>query len=43
MKVNLPSYPDYSPAKINSAYTYGGVDETVKTIKSTLIFQLMLT
>ena len=33
MKVNLPSYPDYSPAKINSAYTYGGVDETVKTIK----------
>ncbi len=33
MKVNLPDYPDYSPAKINSAYTYGGVDETVKTIK----------
>lgn len=33
MKVNLPGYPDYSPAKINSAYTYGGVDETVKTIK----------
>ena len=33
MKVNLPDYPDYSPAKINAAYTYGGVDETVKTIK----------
>lgn len=27
MKVNLPDYPDYSPAKINSAYTYGGVKE----------------
>ena len=33
MKVNLPGYADYSPAKINAAYTYGGVDETIKTLK----------
>lgn len=33
MKVDLPDYPDYSPAKINSAYTYGGVKETIKVIK----------
>ncbi|WP_276804371.1 LCP family protein [Lactobacillus hominis] len=32
MKVTLPDYPDYSPAKINSAYTYGGIDEVDKTI-----------
>lgn len=33
MKVNLPDYPDESPAKINSAYTYGGVKESIKTIR----------
>ncbi|WP_297818784.1 LCP family protein [uncultured Lactobacillus sp.] len=32
MKVTLPDYPDYSPAKINSAYTYGGIEEVDKTI-----------
>lgn len=32
MKVTLPDYPDYSPAKINSAYTYGGVSEVTKVI-----------
>lgn len=33
MKVNLPDYPQYSPAKINAAYTYGGVKESVNTIQ----------
>ena len=33
MKVNLPDYADESPAKINAAYTYGGVKETIKTIQ----------
>lgn len=33
MKVNLPDYPDDSPAKINAAYTYGGVKESVKTVQ----------
>ncbi|HJA73097.1 MAG TPA: LCP family protein [Candidatus Limosilactobacillus faecipullorum] len=33
MKVNLPGYEDESPAKINAAYTYGGVQETIKTIQ----------
>ena len=33
MKVNLPDYPDDSPAKINAAYTYGGVKESIKTIQ----------
>lgn len=32
MEVNLPGYEDESPAKINSAYTYGGIKETVKVI-----------
>ena len=32
MKVNLPGYPDESPAKINAAYTYGGVKESVKVV-----------
>lgn len=34
MKVNLPSYPEYSPAKINSAYTYGGIKEAIKTVEN---------
>lgn len=33
MKVNLPDYPNDSPAKLNAAYTYGGVKETVKTVR----------
>lgn len=33
MKVNLPGYPDESPAKINAAYTYGGVKETINVIQ----------
>lgn len=33
MKVNLPDYPQYSPAKINAAYTYGGVKETINTVQ----------
>ena len=33
MKVNLPDYPDDSPAKINATYTYGGVKESVKTVQ----------
>ena len=33
MKVNLPDYPDDSPSKINAAYTYGGVKESVKTVQ----------
>lgn len=34
MKVNLPGYSQYSPSKINAAYTYGGVDETISVIKN---------
>lgn len=33
MEVNFPDYPQYSPAKINSAYTYGGVREAVNTVE----------
>ncbi|WPU45504.1 LCP family protein [Limosilactobacillus reuteri] len=33
MKVKLPDYPDDSLAKINAAYTYGGVKESVKTVQ----------
>ena len=33
MKVNLSDYPQYSPAKINAAYTYGGVKESINTIQ----------
>ena len=33
MKVNLPGYADESPAKINAAYTYGGVKESVKVVR----------
>lgn len=33
MKVNLPGYPDDSPAKINAAYTYGGVKETINVLQ----------
>lgn len=32
MKVDLPGYPDESPAKINAAYTFGGVKESVKVV-----------
>lgn len=33
MKVNLPGYAQYSPSKINAAYTYGGVKETINTVQ----------
>lgn len=33
MKVNLPGYPEDSPAKINAAYTFGGVKETINVIQ----------
>lgn len=36
MKVNLPGYAKYSPAKINAAYTYGGTKETISTIQKYL-------
>ncbi len=32
-KVNLPGYEEYSPAKINAAYTYGGVKEAMKVVE----------
>lgn len=32
MKVKLPGYPEESPAKINAAYTFGGVKESVKVV-----------
>lgn len=32
MQVNLPDFVDESPSKINAAYTYGGVKETIKTV-----------
>ena len=31
-KVTLPDYPEYSPIKLNSAYSLGGVTETIKTL-----------
>lgn len=34
MEVNFPNFPQYSPAKINSAYTYGGVREAINTVES---------
>lgn len=36
MKVNLPDYAKYSPAKINAAYTYGGTKETISTVQEYL-------
>lgn len=33
MEVNLPDYPDESPAKINAAYAFGGVKESIKTVQ----------
>ncbi|WP_203649338.1 LCP family glycopolymer transferase [Secundilactobacillus yichangensis] len=36
MKVNLPGYAKYSPAKINAAYTYGGTKETITTVQKYL-------
>lgn len=32
-KVNLPGYEEYSPSKINAAYTYGGVKEAMKVVE----------
>lgn len=36
MKVNLPDYAKYSPAKVNAAYTYGGTKETISTVQKYL-------
>lgn len=36
MRVNLPGYAKYSPAKINSAYEYGGVKESISTVQKYL-------
>lgn len=36
MKVNLPGYPQYSPSKINAAYTYGDVRESINTVQKYL-------
>lgn len=33
MKVNLPDFPQYSPSKINAAYTYGGPKEAINSIE----------
>jgi LCP family protein required for cell wall assembly len=33
MKVNLPDYPAESPSKVNAAYTYGGVKETINVLQ----------
>ena len=33
MKVNLPGYLNIHRAKINAAYTYGGVKETINTVQ----------
>lgn len=33
MKVNLPGFSQYSPAKVNAAYTYGGTKETIETLQ----------
>lgn len=34
MKVNLPDFPQYSPSKINAAYTYGGPKESINAIQN---------
>lgn len=34
MKVNLPDFPQYSPSKINAAYTYGGPKEAINAIQN---------
>ncbi|WP_338434105.1 LCP family protein [Ligilactobacillus saerimneri] len=34
MRVNLANDPENSPAKINAAYTYGGVKEAINTVKN---------
>jgi LCP family protein required for cell wall assembly len=33
MYVNLPDYPKYSPAKINAAYAFGGVKESINVVQ----------
>lgn len=34
LQVNLPDYPNYSPSKLNAAYTYGGISELAKVLKN---------
>jgi LCP family protein required for cell wall assembly len=36
MEVNLPDYPEYSPAKINAAYAYGSSKEAINTVQKYL-------
>lgn len=36
MEVNLPDYPEYSPAKINAAYAYGSSKEAINTVQDYL-------
>lgn len=33
MKINIPGYSQYSPAKINAAYAFGGTKATVNTVQ----------
>lgn len=33
MKVNLPDFPQYSPSKINAAYTYGDAKEAINAMQ----------
>lgn len=34
MRVNLPDFPQYSPTKINAAYAFGDVKETINTVQN---------
>jgi polyisoprenyl-teichoic acid--peptidoglycan teichoic acid transferase len=40
MKVNLPDFPQYSPSKINAAYTYGGPKEAINALQSHFNFPI---
>lgn len=40
MKVNLPDFPQYSPSKINAAYTYGGPKEAINTLQNHFKFPI---
>lgn len=40
MKVNLPDFPQYSPSKINAAYTYGGVKESINALQNHFKFPI---
>lgn len=40
MKVNLPDFPQYSPSKINAAYTYGGPKEAINSLQNHFKFPI---